>query len=380
MPYATRRYGTFLYGEPTSAISGGGRVMSVELWRMTIDNVRVENLSDYLVSGVVDLNLDRAVKLSATFTMRQPARVTPYADYLAPWVRVHYDDGSTPVYEQAGLFTTRVPEGSRTLNDSVGTYQCDDLTSLLATYAYSDADNVAAATNYKTAITDTLADVGITRHTIPETTDTLATAQTFPVGTRGLDKCNTLIRALGWYQLGSDLDGRLSTPGEPKALKSMQPWRTLTADDLFGGSIDVRAPGKEIANVVIVVNDDAKSAPMKSIARNDDAASPTSTVAIGREIVRVEKVTGKTTQAKLDKLAARYLAESRTYYQTARLKLLHDPTALIAHQVLELDLTGECEALNGLWWIRTARLPLTPGSPMEIECSRVTNSFDGVDV
>lgn len=378
MNFARRRYGSFLYGSPATAIDGGGRTMSVEVFRATIDNERVQELT--CIAGSVDLNLDRAIKLAGTFTIREADDVEPYADYLAAWMRVTYDDGREDDYDQIGLFATKAPQGSRSPTDLVGVFAGEDLTSLLYTYAFTDADNVPAATVIREEIVDTVAAAGITRLSLPSSSEVTTAAMTFPIGTTAGEKVNILIQAAGWYQLGSDLDGRISTPGAPQALRSMQPWRTLTDADLVGGAIDVRPGGREIANVVLVINEDAKNAPLSSIARNDDPTSPTSTERIGREIVRVEKVSGKTTQARLDRLARRYLAESRSYYQVATIKTLHDPTALIPHQILELELTGEAEALNGRWWIRTARLGLTPGEPLTLEINRLTDSIAGTEV
>lgn len=362
--------------------SGGGYTLSVDLYRATIDNQLVEDLSEFFVGGSVDLNVDRAVKLAGSFTLREPDRVTPYTDYLAPFMRLEFDDGRDDVYQQLGLYAVRVPPGTYSMDDAVATFDGADLTRVLATSVYTDADNVAASTNYVTAITDTLTDAGISRWNIPATAFTLPAAQTFPIGTSKLAKANTLLDQLGWYHLGMDLDGKVSTPGPSRELASIEPWRTITDADLLR-PIDVQQPGKEIANVIVVVNDNATAAPLSAVARNDDPSSPTSTVSVGREISPDDgpiKVTGPTTQAALDAMAARLLAESRTYYRTAKLTLLHDPTALIAHQTVELSLTGEYAGLSGLWWVRTARLGLTPNAPLELEINQITDRLNGVTI
>lgn len=377
--YGSALYGSALYGDSRVAVAGGGVTLSADLFRCTVDNTRVEDLSDLLIGGEVELNIDRAIKLAARFTVRAPERIAPYTDYLAPFLRLEHDDGAATTYEQVGLFAVPVAPRTAGLDDAVGTFEGRDLTWVLATSIHTDSVTRAAGQNYGTTIAAAITGAGLSRYSLPETSETLPTAQTFPVGMSRLERANKQLDQLGWYHLGMALDGTITTPGAPQDLASQEPWRTLTEDDLLA-RVEVQPAGQEIANVVIVVNNDAASAPRSAVARNDDPASPTSTVAIGREIARVETVTGSTTTAALTALAARLLAESRTFYQTAKLRLLHDPSALIPHQTVQLTLGGDLAALSGRWWIRTARLGLTPGQSLELECNRVTDDLNGAAI
>jgi hypothetical protein len=91
--------------------------------------------------------------------------------------------------------------------------------------------------------------------------------------------------------------------------------------------------------------------------------------------MRLVTVQGSTTQAALDALAARILAESRTYYRTCKVTILHDPTALNPHQTVRLTLTGKMADLSGLWWVRTASIGLTPDKPTTLELNQVTSDL-----
>jgi hypothetical protein len=360
--------------EPLALFDGGGITMSVELWRATIDNRLVEDISEHLVDGSVDLNLDRDIKLAASFTLRNPGVITPYTDYLAPFIRLEYDDGADDVYQQVGLFATKVAPGRYTVEDSVATFEGMDLTSILATAYYPNTNNTPAATVLTTEIAGAITNGGITRQNIPVSSVTTPVAQSWKIGSSRLQKVNTLLDQLGWYHLGMDLDGKVSTPGAPQNLQSIEPWRELTDSDLLAPP-DVQPTGLEIANVVLVVNDDPASAPLSSLATNADPHSPTSTVSIGRSIMRLVTVQGSTTQTALDALAARILAESRTYYRTCKVTILHDPTALNPHQTVRLTLTGKMESLSGLWWVRTASTGLTPDKPTTLELNQVTSDL-----
>lgn len=361
-------------------VSGGGITLSVDLWLATIDNVWTDDLSDDLVDGQIEMNVDRAVKLAASFSLRAPDLVIPYTDYLAPVMRFEYDDGRDTLEQQIGLFTTKVPAGRRTMDTADVEFEGDDLTSVMAQAASSDTVNIAAGTNIATAIGTIITAAGITRYNLPATTETLTTAVSFRPGVTRLEQANEVGDLLAWYDLGMDLDGKVSTPGAPRALASTEPFMTITDADLLA-PVEVQAPNTQVANVVIVTNDDATAAPLTATATNSDASSPTSTVALGRSIVRSEKLTGSVTQGDLDAYAARLLQESRTYYQVIKITTWPNPDALMPHQTVDLDLTGELEGLSGLYWVRTAKMGFTPGgAALQLECNRITDNLLGVTI
>jgi hypothetical protein len=357
-----------------------GIELSVDLFIANIDNVLGADISADLVDGSVDLNLDRAVKLAGSFTLRHPGQVRPYLDYLAPFLRLSYDDGRPGVYQQLGLFATSVPPGTSTIEDETATFQGMDLTGVLARSVFTDAENVASGTNIVTAVTSILAGGGMARVNLPATTRTAASDLSFSIGSSRLDAANALLQGIGWYELGTDLDGKLSTPGATRPLSSVQPFRVITDDDVVA-PVETLAPGRDPSNVIVAVTEDADHAPLFSVARNDDPASPTSTVAMGRELSPPDsplKPMGPMTQADLDAYTAQQLSASRSFYHVARVTILPDPTALIPHQVVQLSLTGKNAAYSGLWWVRTSQIGLTPGNAATVlECNRITDDLSG---
>jgi hypothetical protein len=160
-------------------------------------------------------------------------------------------------------------------------------------------------------------------------------------------------------------------------LDKLQPVATLTAADIVR-PISIQLTDETLTNVVIVVKDNAAEAPLTSVARNDDISSPTSTVNVGFEYVRVEQTSDAQTQTEVDRLARRLLSESRTYYQTATVAVWPD-TEFGLHEVVSLQLAGQMEDLSGLWWIRRWSLGLTPSDCFyELELNRVTSYALGV--
>lgn len=356
--------------------SGGGITVWWELWRATLDNVLVEDISASLTGGGITLNHDRAFTTEARFDLRDVGVVTPPTDYLAIFQHQAFDDGRPSRRDQLGLFTTTVPPGIRTIERSDGTYTGLDLTSVLARYAFTDTYNISQGTNVVEAVLAILALANITRVTIPASGDTLPNAKSFAIGTTYLDAANQLLSSIGYYHLSMSTDGRLVS-GESREAQYVEPWRTITDGDVMG-PIENQPTNTGIHNIVIVVNDNMIDPPLTAVRRNDDLTSPTSTVTIGPRVRPTEYRSDLADQAAVDALADRLLAEERSYYQTARLRLLPDPGALDTHQVIDLDLTGKQGILSGRWRVRTVTMGFDPdGAGPELEINRVTDRITG---
>lgn len=361
-----------------SAVLGLGNAQTVdfELVRSDLQNVQSDALTDYFISqssGLIDINHDRDIKTQANLNIRDPSLLSPYVDFVAVWLNRSYDDGRTATRDQLGLFGIRVPQGIRTIERADAVYTGYDLTATLARYAFQESYNIAASSNYVEAVTDILALAGITRTLIEPTTTVTPAIVSFPIGMSYLAAANTLLQSIGYYNLSAMPDGRLfSMP--TRDLQYLQPYRTILDEDLMK-PVEVQPLDTSVANVVIVVKDNPNAAPLTAIRRNDAADSPTSTVNLG-PIVRTESRGDLADQAAVDALADRLLSEGRSFYQTARLTILPDPRVLIPHQTVELQLTGKLEILNGRYWLRTGRVPLSTKETV-IEINRVTDSING---
>ncbi len=382
----TATYGHGLYGEglygcigliPGTTIPGigGGITVWFELWRATIDNGLVEDISHLLYGGNVDMNRDRAITTQATFNLKDVSAVDPYTDFLAVFQNVEYDDTGIQEREQLGLFTVRVPSGTRSIERAEGIHAGYDLTSILGRYAFTDAYNVPQGTNYVDAVITLLGMAGITRSAIEATDKVTATPVTFPLGTTYLEACNTLLEAIGYYTLAVTPDGK-PTSGPTRDVQYIEPFRTVTDNDLMS-TVEMQPTDTSVANIIIVIQDNPNADPLTAIRRNDEPDSPTSTVSLG-EIVRVETRSDLADQAAVDALADRLLSESRTFYQVATVRLLPDARVLVPSQTIDLDLTGQLEILNGRWRVRTSSIGFSPeDSGPVLEINRVTDRLRG---
>lgn len=355
--------------------TGGGQTVWYEAYVADRDNNQTTDISDYFNgrSSVVDLNHDREIRTQATLAISDPTLLEPYTDYVAVWLNREYDDGTAAARDQLGLYGVRVPPGTRTIERADAIYTGLDLTATLARYAFTDAYNIASSSNYVDAVLDILELADLTRTLITPTTQTTSAVISFPPGTTYLKAANALLEAIGYYQLSCMPDGRLfSMPS--RALQSVEPFRTITDDDLMR-PVEVQPLDTTVANVVIVVKDNPSAAPLTATRRNDATDSPTSTVNLG-ELVRVESRGDLADQDAVDALADRLLSEGRSFYQTAKLAILPDPRCLIPHQTVDLNLTGKLEILNGRWWVRTAKMPLNTRET-ELEINRISDVING---
>lgn len=376
--FGTAIFGIDVFGEIVAAGSGGGITLSVALWRATIGNAFVEDLSDDLDDGKIEMNLDRAIKMSSQFALRHPEKVTPYRDYLAPIVTLEYDDGSATVSHQVGLFAVRTPPRVLSVNKTTAQFDGEDLTSVLATSVYTDTDNVPAGTGVLAEIISTLAEAGITRFNFPPSSRTTDAALSFPVGTTRLAKCNALTTYIGWYDVYAETDGRIAS--QPiRSIDQVEPFKVVDDDELLA-DVELPPAAGDVANVILVILDDPSRAPLTAIRRNDDPSSPTSTVVLDREIYRQERRSDLATQTDVDALADRLLAESRSYYQPAKVVIRPDPTIGV-HQTVDLDLEDDQEALDGRWWIRTWEMGLAPATlALKLDINRTTDTLVGVTI
>jgi len=163
-----------------------------------------------------------------------------------------------------GLFALTVPPGTSTIEDDVATFAGADATSVLATSAFSDTYNISPLTNARGAIRTILGDGGIgpARLNMPATSRTVASGyRSYPAGSSRLDAVNNIAQAIGWYQAGTDLDGKISSPGTTRPLWSVQPYRILYDDDIRS-PIATQTPGRDPANVIIAVSEDENHAPV----------------------------------------------------------------------------------------------------------------------
>lgn len=341
----------------------GSVQLTARLYTATRHNELREDITDLVLGGRVTYDQDRDIKMSFEATVRDPSRVRPYEDFLAPFLTLTYADGAE-VTEQLGLYVAAPPKRTATPQLTRGQLDGRDLTWLLASETVDAPYTVAAGTNYLAAVQTILAGMGITRFSFPATGLTLATATTWPPGTSKLRIVNDLLQGAGYYALYMTRDGRLTS----------QPWRTLAsvepavryATPATGrvrvvGAVEIEPDVSRLANKITVIRDDPGKAPLVATAVNDNPASPVSTVSLGVTIAREVRDQNLATQAEANALARRLLEEAASVYTRLKLSTTPDPSRN-PHEVYELAIVNGAgdPVAHGRWWCSGWRIGFTP--------------------
>lgn len=355
-------------------------VFGAEYWIATRDNVLVQDITDYVQGGSINFNVNREVRRQGSLDFWRDdvsaLDIRPYRDYLAPFIVLTTDDGD-PVRTQIGLYALRSPNTSRRSTVSLSTFPLNDLTYELKQAGFAAPYTMTGGELYTDEVIEAIEANGLTRHVIPLSSETVPADRTFWGADQSyLSVVNAGLQASGAYSAFTDGEGRIaSAPLLP--LTSVEPLMTVTNDDIEG-DVEDTPPDRDPVNVVVVYVDRPNEPILVSEARNDDPASPTSTVSLGRVSQRTEKLTDVGSQAALDAIALSLLQEGRSYYETAKLDLLPNP-AFGGRDVLNLQFSGNLEVYNGLWWVRTWTMGLTIRRPtITVEINRTTDNWRGL--
>lgn len=305
-----------------------GRILvEPRLYLATKSNQLLADISEQIISGFVEARADRAIKTQFRAEFLNQPEVEPYVDYLAPFLKITYGDG-TVENEQLGLYSVspgafQITEGYRT-----GSYTGFDLTWELAQAAFSGRYTVAAGTNYVTAITTILTGAGFTRYAIPATSQTLPTARTWAYEASKLEVINDLLAECGYHSLYANRQGIL-TSVPYRNLLTTQPSLTLTsgAGSTVVGAIRQEPVTDALYNNVKIIREDSANAANSFVVdlTNSNPESPVSTVRLGRTISLVIQDSAIASQTVATSLAEQILQRAAYQYTNYQIQTLPLP-------------------------------------------------------
>jgi hypothetical protein len=346
---------------PVKARPSGRIKISGTIRRASKTNDLLEDLSRNMVEGIVEWNADRkdSSALTAQFTLDKPNLISYLSDYLAPFLKLEYEDGREPIEMQVGLFSVDIPDMRSRPDRHRESLNGRDLTWDIKNTALQDTLNIPNNTPLMTVITDLIEDAGVTYYTLPTSAEVITPARSFYPVFDHLEVANLLLEGGGFLHLHTGLDGRVTTR-EILDLADRSPVLTITNQDPIG-DVEVLKTTTSLANVVVIYKENPKGAPIVGIARNDDPSSPTSTVN-GRTILRREAVSTVTSQARAEQIARARLREARSFYQVLRVSLLPGgwmgPFEVIDSEIV----TAVGKDLRGRYHCRTWKVGFTPRS------------------
>lgn len=342
----------------TTARRGRTRISS-ELWLANTDGVLLQNITPMALEGKVSANANNTIKTALSLSVLEPGFIVPYSSVVAPIITMTDVNDVTTRY-QLGLYITTPPSQSHRQTHSVGTLEGRGLEWILENDYFGTSYSLAAGANMIDSAIAIIAAKGL-RYSIPASTLTLSAAKTWPPDVSKLTIVNDLLNGAGYYTLWADRFG---------VLKSVPYFELASAHptlQLFSGegstvidAIEQEGIFETLANKIIVYKENTQGASIRVTRTNNDPASPTSTVTLGRVKTRVIKDSNIADVATAQAIARRAIEEAATY--TNKLKITTFPLPeRDLHEVYDLAIyNGDGAPIGfGLWWCDSWELGFT---------------------
>ena len=378
----------------------GALRMTPRLFRATYLNEHLEELTDHVISADVTMDPDRAIKwtLKARMTGAGYAKLTPYNDFLAPTLRVDYPDG-TSREGQLGLFVVKPSPATHTELTTTVDLNGEDPTSLLALQGFGAPYTVTAGTNVTTRINTILTGAGFgeNRRTIPASTRTMQVDTTWDEKQTKLKVVNELLRSIGYYTLGADNDGTL-TSFPYRDLKRTQPAKTYAANlpdtaepttaqaaaaarSEVVGAVTVTPVVDRLANKVVVVLSNPRRSSVRIVKTISNPIHP-STIAfypgvnasINRTTYQRIYYYANAADNAMDELGRKMLQEVGSLYHRIVLAAMPDPKADLFHGTVDLAVYNARQepVAVGRYWCRGVTYGMTRRSAtMRMDLARL---------
>lgn len=348
-----------------------------QLYTSTKQNVRGEEITDHVLKGSVSYDPDRALKWALSLDVNDVTVVTPYVEFLAPFLTVVYDDG-VEVTSQLGLYAVMPPTQEISQQQRSVTLDGRDLTWLLSVDVFDQGYTVAAGTNVISAVTTILSGAGFTRRAFTPSSAVTSGAVSWKPGATKLTVINDLLTSIGYYTLTMRKDGVLSS--QPYT-SIVNPTVNVTYDTTDATArvkvvrtIKLDSTPDRIANKVVVVKDNASQPPLVVTKVNSNPLSPTSTVALGITITKVVQNSQVVDAAAATVLATRTLETASMAYNRLTLITTPDVDRDIneVYQLHVVDAQGQVVA-DGVWHCRGWSIGFTPSDGM------MTHNLSNID-
>lgn len=350
---STRRIRAYLRVPPGR---GGWGRLSARLELRTLGNEFVRDVSDYVVKGSVDFDVDRQIKTTFTCEVRDTAPFRPLAGngYLAPFLRLDYADG-TSVESQMGLFCLPPYETELTPRWERGTLQAHDVTWLLAQQALGASTTVRMAQRVTTVLAQILGGSGV-RWVIPVLERTARLDRTFRRDESKLATANALCETTGLYDLWADKRGVVTTVPffDLDANQAAVRYRGRIGhpSERILGTIKRLPNPRKVVDSVVVVSDPPGRDAIRSRLRITNPNHPLRERTGNRDVVEVWRSGHLASQEVADQLARRLLRRRAADFTSLEFDTLPDPRRR-PHEVYELsgveDERGRPVA-NGFWY------------------------------
>lgn len=281
-----------------------------ESWRFDVLDLADQKIGE--LDGVTDGSFD----FSVAATIRSSGSITCVASGV-DWLRVRIQPwhtvtaGGQTVSWPIGVFLPASPSVDYATPGGVRSIELYDKLLILDQDKTDGTYSVPVGAVVTTVIRDILRGIGEVRDAVTDSTETVKTAMVWEAGTSKLQIINDLLKSINYFSLWAD--GRGVFQGTPYVAPGGRGIAWTFADDensIYSPAFKLDEDNFNVPNRVVQVStSNGDTAALIAEARNEDPASPYSYNNRGRWIVTVETEVEATSQAVLNSLAQRRLAE-----------------------------------------------------------------------
>ena len=257
---------------------------------------------------------------------------------IQPWYRT--ESGGLVEEWPLGVFLVATPSTKYSSAGKSVTLELYDKTHILDQDTVTSSYQVPAGTNVIDAVLRVLTQAGQTRAAFEETTQTLATAMVWPVGTSRLKIINELLAAANYFSIWADGDGvfRASPYKAPGARGTSWSFednhQSIYAPEFTHDFDTFHVPNR----VIVTGQSNGDTEPPIALAE-DRGSGPFSILTRGRVISRFVEGREATDQATLNGIAARLLSEGQQVGSTYAIQ--HAPITLDLNSVVKFKRKAE---------------------------------------
>jgi hypothetical protein len=249
---------------------------------------------------------------------------------LQPVYSATLQDGST-VSWPLGVFIPAAPKASWSDTGQKRTVQLFDKLLVLDGDHFEESFALPAGTVVTDAIRTIISDAGETNVAVTDSTATLLTGMAWQADTSRLQVINDLLASINYFSLWCDGNGAYradpyTAPSSRLVVRNFIDDEASIYSPEFDHTLDIfDAPNK----IILISTSDGTSPALTSVATNEDPNSPTSFPARGRWISRTDSNVQASSQAVLDALAARRLADATQVSSVITLKHAPVPDVIL---------------------------------------------------
>lgn len=333
------------------------------------DDNEIKELST-VESGEVSMGQFDTIKRTARFRIKNDESINYLTDRIQPIVEVKVLGGWAEF--PLGIFLLKSPTEKEDMGKIWRDVEAYDGILVLKDDKFISRYTITAGTNYKTAMIDILATAGITKYNINDTDKTVPVTIEFEIGTEKIQAINQLATAINYNQMVVDPYGYYTCyPYQsPSTRANEYEYKDDHLSVIYNG-MERELDTWDIPNQWVAVLSDPEREPMMATYENSNPESPTSTINLGRNIVRLLEPESVADQNALDGYVQRVAFESSQVYGRisfeSAIMPMHDYADVIGITYGPLGLVNEKYSETG-WTI-----PLVVGGKMKHDLRKVVN-------